>query len=173
MRKNWLLLVIAMVSLVASVSHAETSVSPATLELASRLASISSRNATSRAALNKTKRLAAKSPDYTGFWAGRFVPAGSTCTGRVDSFLFRHSLYQQGGSALLSTSHDGTFSGQSRDKGRRIEFGKTFSSRYGPLEVAVFYKNLSKNRRVTGIGYVMYYQNYDCYFGYVANGIRQ
>jgi hypothetical protein len=108
-------------------------------------------------------------PDFSGRWAGRYVKVRDNC-GRADipSFLFRHILRQNGGSASLATSHDGNFSGRSRDRGRRLEFEKPATSN---CNVAVVYKNLSNNRRVSGTGYAVACSN-GCVVSFGANAIR-
>ncbi len=108
-------------------------------------------------------------PNFSGRWAGRYVKVGDNCRrANIQSFLFRHILNQNGGSASLATSHDGGFSGRSRDRGRRLEFTKPVTSN---CSAAVVYKNLSNNRRVSGTGYAVACSN-GCVVSFGANAIR-
>ncbi len=108
-------------------------------------------------------------PNFSGRWAGRYVKVGDNCgRANIQSFLFRHILNQNGGSAALATSHDGSFSGRSRDRGRRLEFTKPVTSN---CNAAVVYKNLSNNRRVSGTGYAVACSN-GCVASFAANAIR-
>lgn len=110
-------------------------------------------------------------PNFSGRWAGRYVLGSRNCDAPFSSFLFRHIFSQSGGRATLQTTHDGTFSMQSRDKGRRFEGGKSGNGKYGPYNVAIVYKNLSKDGRVSGTGYGVSVGG--CTYGFGANAIRQ
>ncbi len=108
-------------------------------------------------------------PNFSGRWAGRYVKVSDNCgRANIQSFLFRHILSQNGGAASLATSHDGGFSGQSRDRGRRLEFTKPVTS---DCDAAVVYKNLSNNRGVSGTGYAVACTN-GCVVSFGANAIR-
>jgi hypothetical protein len=115
---------------------------------------------------------AAKNTNFDGVWGGRYVySSGSSCAQRLSSFNFRHVLVTRGGSGYLSTSHDRDFTGRSRDKGRRWEFVKRFSSGSASGVVAVVYHSLSRNGNSAGSGYVISF-NGRCELVYVGNSIR-
>ena len=121
-----------------------------------------------RAALGPRK----SSPNYSARWAGKYIRVNTTCSTIPTSFLFRHILFQSGAAASLQTSHDGNFSGTSRDKGRRIEFSKQTTYPNGvTCGIAVVYKNLSNNGQVSGNGYAFSCSN-GCKAVYGANSIR-
>jgi hypothetical protein len=110
-----------------------------------------------------------RGPNFSGRWAGRYVLSSDNCRrANIQSFLFRHVLAQNGGSASLATSHDGSFSGTSRDRGRRLEFTKRATSN---CDVAVVYKNLANNQQVSGTGYAVACTN-GCVAAYGANAIK-
>ncbi|MFO0417196.1 MAG: hypothetical protein ACK5Y6_07905 [Pseudomonadota bacterium] len=85
--------------------------------------------------------------NFDGVWAGRYVFSSrvSTCTPRLQSFNFQHVFITRGGRGILSTNHDGDFTGRSRDKGRKWEFSKNITVAGRPAVLAVIYQNLARN----------------------------
>ena len=121
----------------------------------------------------RTKGASVMGPDFTGAWAGRYVyvRSASTCPSPISGFLFRHLLRQNYFTAILLTSHDGAFAGVSQDRGRRVAFGKTVSTRGGPANIAVIYTNLGKDGATVTTGYGLNVAGCTVVFG--AVGIRQ
>lgn len=160
--------VLSLLTLCPSPAYAQSIDGEQTLAVAKRIAARKmDREAVKvrRAKLNAPK---SSSQGFSGFWHGRMVLERDSCRTGILSFGFRHVLYQQGGAASLSTSHDGVFSGRSRSKGRKIEFVK--SAGYG-CYVAVIYGNLSRDKRVAQAAYGVGCQN-GCMTILTANAIR-
>jgi|GEM_PF-3212824 len=150
----------------SSVAHADAAVAMKAAKRALRIQSIRAMGRFGDAPALGFQR---RGPNFSGRWAGRYVLASDNCgRSNVQSFLFRHVLVQNGGAASLATSHDGSFSGGSRDRGRRLEFAKSATSN---CSVAVVYKNLSNNQRVSGTGYAVSCTN-GCVAAFGANAIR-
>jgi hypothetical protein len=106
------------------------------------------RSSTSRKQWN-----ALSGPNFSGTWYGRYSLARANCSTNVRTINFTHALYQVGGRAALRTSHDGDFSGQSRDRGRRLEFLKTVRLSNGAVcAVGVVYKDITNDRRAANTG---------------------
>jgi hypothetical protein len=115
---------------------------------------------------------AAKNTNFDGMWGGRFVYSSrSSCARRLSSFNFRHLLVTRRGSGYLSTNHDSDFTGRSRDKGRRWEFVKRFSSSGASGVIAVVYHSIARNGNSAGAGYGISFSG-GCDLVYVANAIR-
>lgn len=111
---------------------------------------------------------------FVGGWHGALLVQFNTCPVNAPrSIPFRHTLSLNGNRATLRTSHDGTLTGTSRDKGRRIETSRRMLLSNGvQASVGVVYQNLRGN--VTGIGYAIEYKfgSSSCRIGYGGNGIR-
>ena len=116
---------------------------------------------------------AMKNTNFDGVWGGRYLfnSRGSSCGSRLTSFDFRHLLVTRGGSGYLSTNHDGDFNGRSRDKGRKWEFVKSYSSRGQTVALAVVYQSLARNGNsaATGLGVSI---SGGCVFAFGGNAIR-
>jgi hypothetical protein len=142
--------------------------SPAIRQAERALRIISNRSARLRASADRVAPRRG-GPDFSGRWAGRYVRVSNGCGIRATSLLFRHILSQQGGLAVLQTSHDGIFYGRSRDRGRRLEFEKAVSRN---CRVGIIYKDLSRNGRVTVTGLGLGCSD-GCLTAFGANAIRQ
>jgi hypothetical protein len=114
-----------------------------------------------------------KNTNFDGMWGGRYVYSsrGSSCGTRISSFQFRHLVVTKGSSGYISTNHDGSFNGRSRDKGRRWEFTKGISVNGRPALLAIVYQNLARNGNsaVTAIGINI---SGGCLVVYGANSVR-
>jgi len=93
---------------------------------------------------------AAKGTNFSGRWGGRYTLIENSCPGAVPSFRFRHLIAMAGNRVRIDTSHDGTLFGTSRDKGRRLETGRSYIHQ-GGLNViaAVVYGNLRGSSATT------------------------
>jgi hypothetical protein len=111
-------------------------------------------NRTIRAKRSTAEGLGKSGANFSGNWSGTYVKVRSNCSLDLNSFSFRHALRQSGGRAVLNTSHDGEFFGTSRDRGRRLEFGKRITLRNGgTCGLGIVYKDIARNRRTTNTGY--------------------
>jgi hypothetical protein len=95
---------------------------------------------------------AMKNTNFQRIWGGRYnySSRGSTCGTTLTSFNFRHVLLTKGGSGFLSTSHDGDFTGRSRDKGRKWEFVKGITAGGRPAALAIIYQSIARNGNSAG-----------------------
>jgi hypothetical protein len=112
--------------------------------------------------------------DYAGLWAGRYILVQANCTGFTSSFLFRHHLQMMGNQVALSTSHDGTLRGMTRNGGRRVEVATEYvrsNNRY--VQAVVIYDKNSGSSAATGLGVRVSGPFGSCVAGYGANAIRQ
>ena len=111
---------------------------------------------------------------FGGWWSGRFnfVRSYSTCQSGLSSFPFRHFVVVSGAAAGLSTSHDGSFPGQSRDGGRSYTFIKSTYSSSGPWVLGVGYSSLSGNGRSAIIVYVAKHLRTNCTYSFGTYGSR-
>jgi hypothetical protein len=116
---------------------------------------------------------AMKNTNFDGVWGGRYIfnARGSSCGSRLTSLDFRHLLVTRGGAGYLSTNHDGDFNGRSRDKGRKWEFVKSYSSRGRQIALAVVYQSLARNGNsaATGLGVSI---SGGCVLSFGGNSIR-
>jgi len=136
-------------------------------------AKVASRKFSSNSSSEPRGRVSAKAgPNFSGLWGGRYIKVSETCSTPIASFNFRHGLNQAGASAFLATNHDGSFSGRSRDRGRRLEFTKTIRTRNGlQCGIGIVYKDLSKNKRSTATGYAVVCAN-GCRSAFGGYGLR-
>ena len=122
--------------------------------------------------ISRRRVIAKAGPNFSGFWGGRYIKVSETCATTISSFQFRHALNQAGAGAALVTNHDGSFSGRSRDRGRRLEFAKSIRGRNGlQCAIAVIYKDLAKNQRSVGTGYAVVCDN-GCRSLFGGNALR-
>jgi len=111
-------------------------------------------------------------PNFSGFWAGRYIKVSETCASRVSSIDFRHALNQAGGRARLATNHDGNFTGSSRSKGRRLDFGKSVTFSNGvTCGLGLVYRDMARNQRsaTTALAAVC---NNGCRVAFGGNALR-
>jgi hypothetical protein len=111
--------------------------------------------------------------NFDGVWAGRYAYASgaSTCPSRLRSFNFQHVFITRGGRGILSTNHDGDFTGRSRDKGRKWEFAKNITVGGRPAVLAVIYQNLAKNGSSAGTALALILPG-GCIVAYGAAAVR-
>jgi hypothetical protein len=83
--------------------------------------------------------------DFSGLWTGTFQLLRTSCSGLPSQLSFRHSIFLSGNRVRIATSHDGTLTGTSRDKGRRIETTRQSVSGGVLVTVGVGYTNLRGN----------------------------
>lgn len=123
----------------------------------------------------KIARARASRAPFDGGWNGRLVLRGSSCPNAFQSsFLFRHIIGTNSrGAVRIETSSDGTLSGRSRDKGRRLEVSRGYRTSNGlNVGVAIQYSNLRRN--VADLRYAVSVSqgNTRCEATYSANSIR-
>jgi len=86
--------------------------------------------------------------------------------------LFRHVVSLSGNNVRLVSSHNGTLSGITRDKGRRLEATRQYTVNGVLVSVAVVYANLKSNSVNIGVGFDLRTNTQTCTATYGGTGIR-
>lgn len=122
---------------------------------------------------NLNQRLSRKSnTNFVGRWAGKYINLVDDCD-LSSSFLFRHLIGQSGNKVAIGTSHDGNLYGTSRDKGRRLEAGRTYYYKGLRVTVVVIYKDLKSTNASAGYGIDLSANGNSCTALYGAKAIRK
>jgi len=110
--------------------------------------------------------------NFAGRWYGTYVLLTSTCPmqGRLN---FAHLIGMRGNQVAISTSHDGILYGTSRDRGRRLEAGRSYRTRDGVnIAIAIIYGNMQGRTARTLLGAIGEKNGRTCEAYYVSYARR-
>jgi hypothetical protein len=111
--------------------------------------------------------------NFPGRWYGTYFLNSDYCGGLNRRFNFRHIIRMRGAATALTTSHDGTFYGRSREGGRKLETYTEYQDTDGSyVEAALAYANLRNNRASSGFAARLTDDYGSCEFSYGATAYR-
>ena len=114
----------------------------------------------------------AASTNFSGGFHGQLNLVKTNCRGLSRAFLFRHIIAMRGNRVAVSTTHDGTLYGMTRDGGRRLEASRVYWIKNVRVSVAIVYKNLKKSSASLGYGGVLQGPGGSCSASYGGTAIR-
>lgn len=124
------------------------------------------------ASLDGKKVRKSASTNFSGGWHGALVLARASCPGFSSSFGFRHIASLSGNRVVLRTTHDGTLTGMTRDKGRRLEAGRQYFVNGARFTSVVVYGALNSNSVRIGMSISISKGGRTCSAVYGGNGVR-
>jgi hypothetical protein len=124
-------------------------------------------------AYEKNNLRASSQTNFPGRWYGTYFLNSDYCGGINRRFNVRHIIRMRRASTAITTSHDGTFYGRSREGGRKLETYTEYEDTDGSyVEAALAYANLQNRRASSGFAARLTDDYGSCEFSYGATMYR-